>query len=556
VFKGRKKELRDIASFLSSEQLNFLCVWGPPGVGKSALLARASQITRYSAEVRQTMEEGSNWPDLRIHLMEYFIRRGATDTASQFFDSLNQRLDQLFNLRLEYGKTDEEKQRFFQSRLELVSKQLKTDEQLVFIMDGLDEIKTGDPLLSLLPRLLPSNMKIIYGARPQQELRFTFYEQLHREQRMHFDLGGLSKEDIRAVLMEHVNKYEISQQYIEDVLRVSEGNPLYLKLLCQGLEQKTYILNHSEGLPNSMDDLYKSALLRLEKEFQGSIRFLIFLAAAKDFVSPELMANWLQTDTPHVRNHLLYSCLEFLYENPLTEEVEDYQLFHESLREYLKRHYSADIETCAERICDWSIQWKLPNGDSAMNGDCLLYAMQFATEHIYESYSNHLEKQRKASAQNRRAQLFALTESDEWRALNFETCGNGEAIGRSYFYLQKILAKEDSDGKQIEMFLGYAMNRYLEPELRFIAQRKILMHSVKKEKLSGHLERTPSWAKMGERDEDKVLLALLPLWSNDVASTDIPTGLNDALSEWLENTRSTAVKKLWMKTIKFKINQD
>lgn len=549
VFKGRKTELRNISSFLKSESSGFLCIWGPPGVGKSALLARVTQIARYNVEVRQMMEEGNNWPDGKIHMVEYFIRRGSTDNASQFFDSLNQRLDLMYNLRLEYGKTEEEKHTLFESRLQLIAKILKGDEQLLFIIDGLDEIKSGDPLLGLLPKIVPAQMKVIYGARPQQELRFTFYEQLHREQRNQFDLGGLSKEDIRAVLMEHVSKYEISHRYIEDVLQVSEGNPLYLKLLCQGLEQKTYVINNSESLPRSMDELYQTALLRMEKEYPGSIQFLIFLATAKDFVSVDLMASWLQKDTPYVKNNLLYACLEFLYENPLTDSVEDYQLFHESLREYLKSHYPSDVESSSERICEWSVQWKLNNGDSAFYGESLAYAMQFSTEHLYESYQLNTKKQRKQLALERRMQLFALTESEEWRTVNFETCGNGEAIRKSYFYLQKIMVKEDVDGKNMETFFSYALNRYLEPSRRYMAQRNILMQPVKKENLVSHLERTPSWAKMGEHNEEKVLLALMPLWANHVDNESLPMVLNEKLNEWMENTNSTAIKKLWRKTV-------
>jgi hypothetical protein len=549
IFKGRKSELSQIASFLTSDSLSFLCVWGPPGVGKSALLARTAQITRYHVDVRKLLDEGDSWSNSKIYLLEYFIRRGATDTANQFFDSVNQRLDQMFTLRLEYGKTEEEKHHLFHARVQLIRKHLNENELLIFIIDGLDEVKHGDPLIGLLPRFLPKNMKVIYGARPKQELRFTFYNELEREQRLQFDLGGLSKEDIRAVLMEHVSKYELDQVYIEKVLLISEGNPLYLKLLCQGLDQKTYTVNHSEGLPRSMDDLYESALLRLEKDFPGTTNFLLFIAAAKDFVSTEMISSWLKLDTPHVRNNLLYASLEFLYENPLTEAVEDYQLFHESLREFLKRKYPKDIELCSERICDWSIQWEQSNGDYSFNNESLLYAMQFATEHIYESYLSHKENQRNKASLERRMQLFELTESEKWRSLNFETCGNGESIGKSYYYLQKILASEDTDGLEVSRFLNYATSRYLEPTLRYMAQRKMLMQNVQSEKLNAHLERVPLWAKMGERDEEKLLLSMMPLWTNQIKENQIPSVLNQKINEWLENNRNTAIKRLWIKTL-------
>lgn len=548
VFKGRKEELGKIANFLSEENHRFLCIWGPPGVGKSALLARTTQILRYNSELRENMEDGVGWPTHKIHMVEYFIRRGATDTASQFFDSINQRLDYLFKLRMEFGKSDTEKQALFQARLTQVSKQLKEDEQLLIIADGLDEIKSGDPLLSLLPKLLPEKIQLIYGARPQQELRFTFYEQLDRERRINFDLSGLSIADIRSVLMEHVSKYQMEQTYVEEVLRISEGNPLYLKMLCSGLEQKLYQLNIISSLPKGMDELYQTALLRLENEYAGSLKFLLYLAAAKDFVSPRLAATWMEVDSMQLKNKFLYACLEFLYENPLTNALEDYQLFHESLREYLSKSYPAELQACKERICDWSIKWKTEEGDIAHEQELLTYTMHYSTEHLYDSYVNHLKENRKNAAEIRRNQIFELIENNEWRALNFESSGNGEALGKSYYFLQRILSREDEKGDRFNDFIAYAYNRYAEPERMYKLQRNTLITPVKRDRLSALFERTPSLAKMGQRDEDKVLLALLPIWTND-REEKIPLQLESQILEWLENTRNTAIRKLWNKTI-------
>lgn len=553
VFKGRKEELNTISSFLTNESNRFLCIWGPPGVGKSALLARTAQILRCSPEIRETIESGVNWPENKLFLVEFFIRRGATETAAEFFDSLNTRLDILFKLRFELGKSDKEKQTFFLMRLQQIAKQLKTDERLLLVADGLDEIKVGDPLLSLLPKQLPEKIQMIYGARPQQELRFSFYEQLDRERRTDFVLGGLSLADIRAVMMEHVSKYEMQQLYIDEVLKISEGNPLYLKLLCSGLEQNIYKLNSASTLPKGMDELYENALMRLEKEFSGAVNFLLYLAAAKDFVSPELAAVWIKTPLSILRNQLISACLEFLYENPLTESLEDYQLFHESLREYLSKKYVLELQECKERICDWAAAWKLTNGDVSFSDELLTYAMQFSTEHLFESHLLHKSKSKEASAKERRTQLFELTENINWRVLNFETCGNGDAIGRSYFYLQRILSKEDSKGILFQDFTRYAFNRYAEPERMYLGQRQTLLQPVKREQLAALFERTPSLAKMGQRDEDKVLLALLPIWSNE-HNGKLPAQLEGKITDWLENTRNTAVKKLWLQTQSKRLN--
>jgi hypothetical protein len=552
VFKGRRKELGEIASFLSNDDCRFLCIWGPPGVGKSALLARATQLARCSPEVRESMDVGSNWPETKLHLIEYFIRRGATETASQFFDSVNQRLDYMFSLRFDLGKTDVEKQGFFTARIEQVCKQLKDEERLLIVVDGLDEIKSGDPLLSLLPKLLPEKIQVIYGARPQQELRFTFYEQLDRERKSYFELGGLALPDIRAVLMEHVSKYEMQQDYIDEVLRISEGNPLYLKMLCRGLEQSIYKLNQIATLPKGMDDLYQTALLRLEKENAGSISYLLYLAAAKDFVSVELAANWMGIDTSSLRNRMLYACLEFLYENPLTEGVEDYQLFHESLREFLSKTYTTELHACRDRICDWSLQWKLANGDINFSGDLLAYAMHFSTEHVFESYLHHRGDKRLGAAEKRRNEMVEMTSDESWRRLNFETCGNGEALAKSFYFLQRVLALEDSKGEHFDNFMSYAYNRFAEPMRMYELQRKLLIEPVGKNQVKALLERTPSLAKMGERDEDRLLLAMIPLWSNDPQGPMSPA-LENIIADWLGNTRNSAVKKLWNRTLERRI---
>ena len=308
-------------------------------------------------------------------------------------------------------------------------------------------------------------------------------------------------------------------------------------------------------LPKGMDELYQAALLRLENENAGSVNFLMYLAAAKDFVSAELAASWMSIDTPTLKNRMLYACLEFLYENPLTDGVDDYQLFHESLREYLSKHYPVDLSNCNERICDWSLNWKLENGDLLFNGDLLAYSMHYSTSHIFESYLNNRAAKRIAAANTRKVELFDLVSNELWRQLNFETCGNGESLSDSFYFLQRILTVEDTKGDHLNDFISYAYNRYAEPMRMYGLQRNILMQRVKKDEFKALLEHTSSLAKMGERADDKVLLALLPLWSNDPQSS-IPSMFDNKIEDWLENSRNSAVKKLWTQTKQKRIKTD
>jgi hypothetical protein len=74
------------------------------------------------------------------------------------------------------------------------------------------------------------------------------------------------------------------------------------------------------------------------------------------------------------------------------------------------------------------------------------------------------------------------------------------------------------------------------------------MCPINKEKIATHLERTPSLSKMGERTEDKILLALIPIWANEVKSENIPYAFNEKMDEWLNNSRDKTIKLLWKKT--------
>jgi len=548
VFKGRKEALGKIAEFLGDSKSRYLCVWGAPGVGKSALLAQCSRIAsnREWRIYSESVDGEINWPFGTVYLVDFFIRRGAKNKAIDFFDSVNSRLDVQFSLKLDLGTSDREKGDLFDQRLQTISKLLKDDQQLLLIIDGLDEIEHQDPLLSLLPKILPDKVKMIFGARPQPELRIDFYEQLDRERKTAFDLDGLSKEDTRAVLMEHVSKYELEQSYVEKVASASEGNPLYLKLLCMELEKNTASLNQITVLPAQMEDLYRSTLHHLEARSAGITQFLIYLAAAKDFVSPELLASWMEIETPQLRNKYLDKCLELLFENSLTENLEDYQLFHESLRGYLKDTYPSEYRKCEERISDWCFCWRLPGKvEPAFERDSLTYAMHFATDHLYESYQAHFKEKRKDAFENRSRQLFALVKEEKWRALNFEICGNGHVLGRSYQYVQRLLLQEDITGSRMQEFFQYAYHRHEEPARRYIEQRNELTRPVATKELPTHFERVPALAQMGARADDKVMLALLPLWVNRRAGHPIPAALEAQVSSWLETSRNTALIKLW-----------
>jgi hypothetical protein len=194
TFKGRQAELKRMAEFTESQSHGFLMVWGGPGIGKSALLARFFQVLKWPAELRATEHLESRRPDgSRTHTLEYFIRRATnrTDTADFFLENLNQRLDGLFPTRIPSGNTTAERQRSLDERLAAISRQLTEHDRIVILIDGLDEAADSPGFLDCLPKTVPERVLIIYSSRQHPRVRDRAYRALDREHCQEFSLGGL-----------------------------------------------------------------------------------------------------------------------------------------------------------------------------------------------------------------------------------------------------------------------------------------------------------------------------------------------------------------------------
>ena len=439
-FVGRLEELGQWADFVANNDQGFFIMQGPPGVGKSAVLARMVQ-TLHPDQREQSWAKAKEQPDpeLEFRVVEYFIRRDSTDTAAKMLESLNQRLDVRFQLSgLAAGTSDEELHKAFEERLDRISSQLEGGKKrLVLVIDGLDEARPDDPLMGVLPRTTRANILVVYGSRP---LSGGFYEDLDagHGKLTKCELKGLGLEDTRALLYAHVSKYELKEEYAKLVQERSEGNPLSLKLLCHGLVQGTYKLNDPAALPRGMEELYQKALAKMEKESPEAVELLLMLAAAKDFISVAMAAELMGMKEKKFSLGPLSAAMELLYENPLTETVDDYQLFHQSLREHLKEKREQDVDEWEEKLAQWCSDWQR-DGRSRHAANRARYAMTHAVPHqaacrdraqlayLQDSLrrtSRQIGSVKKSAEVKRRGELIlSLVEDKGWREQCFKACG-------------------------------------------------------------------------------------------------------------------------------------
>jgi hypothetical protein len=295
-----------------------------------------------------------------------------------------------------------------------------------------------------------------------------------------------------------------------------------------------------------MEELYANALVRIEAEATGAVDLLTLLAAARDFVSPAMAAELMQLSEGCLRAGPLAASLELLFENPLTEDHQEHQLFHESLREHLRGGCAADVLCWERKLAEWCADWRSPDGDPHHHSERRVYAMAHAVPHLAACRSRALEQGRANEASKRGDAILSLVEDEAWRAQCFQACGNGAPLQRAIRHAQDVVRARDQAGSERERMLRFARWRHDEPHRLYLAQRDCLRAPVADAKvLRAHLEHAVSLARMGARPRDRVMLALTALWAQARWPQEPPQAMKKAVDRWLEEAREPALHKLW-----------
>jgi len=440
TFKGRLIERTSIKNYVTTKQKGFLSIQGNPGIGKSALIAQMYKDLTNAEE------------KLPIQLVEYFIRRGTPQAEVSFLiNHLLKKIDELFpagkEIRAE-GQTTWELQQQLHNKWTAFG---ETDSpfKIIFIIDGLDEGVEND-ILKYLPRETFNNILFMYGSRPggHQQLD-KFWGELPVEHHQKIELAGLSKEDIRALLYEVANKYEIDKDstWIDYLQQRSQGNPLYLKLLCNAIEEGSIAINDVDALPKEIDDYYKAILQRYAQMPDGDhlLNSLFVFAAARDYLTPMHLSEILGFG-PATQTNVMSTLVEVLYENPMTENVLDYQLFHESLREYLKKDRATEVVKAEQKIIEFCGRWKT-------------LEVNYEQQYVLRHYASHLFTQQNEA---HHLTLIALTKDAEFIATQKKVLRNFEATHQLYQYGIEIATKYNWNEAAIDCGLGIVDLKYEE----------------------------------------------------------------------------------------------
>lgn len=231
-FKGRIEEKRKIYEFIDNNNEGLFILSGNPGVGKSAVFAKIVEELRSKASL-ETRD---------VYVVEYFIRRNTQgNSAKRLLEYLHKKLDKIYDTNIEYLGDLDKDQSNLHEKLKIISKSL--NKKIVILIDGIDEGVTKDNhnILNYLITENYPNILVLYSDRWTVDIE-KFYLKLPIEYKTLMKLEGLKINDIRGMLYEVANKYELDKDsvYIKEVLKRSEGNPLYVKLLSLDFEKLGY----------------------------------------------------------------------------------------------------------------------------------------------------------------------------------------------------------------------------------------------------------------------------------------------------------------------------
>jgi hypothetical protein len=365
-FTGRENEKQFIYNFIDKNDKGFLAVTGNPGMGKSTLLA----------EIYKHYESRNSG---NIHPILYFIQRGLGNDSYSLLKYLHDKIDE--TKIVSNNRRGNSSENMFLSLQEKLSEwPIKSrGKKLLIIIDGLDEgIEPPNSLITdhLVNQTIPQVL-FIYSSRPGGHDKIVdFLDNLPRENTTRLSLTGLTKENIRALLYEVTDKYNLQQEWVDIILKKSQGSPLYLKLLCKDLLNERIVINNANELPNDINDCYNKIFRNYRKLQERDILLnCIFLfAVAKDSLTKhhlELILG-IGPGTSITVISILKEVLSIDENN-----ANAFILFHESLREYILNEFPSNIIDAHKQIVAFSAKWETLQG-------------KFEQEYILKHFDAHL----------------------------------------------------------------------------------------------------------------------------------------------------------------------
>lgn len=395
-FYGRESERVLIKEFIQNNNRGTLFLFGSPGIGKSALVAKAySEMLRDDAIINENI------------IIPYFIRRG-TETAQvqSFYSYMNQQIETTLDTGIPIANNVEGLRSGLHQRLREASHRLGS-KKLVFMIDGLDE---GQPkeLLNQLSASSYENVLIIYASRYTSDVEDLKYKIQRLGPYSEKTLTGLEKEVIIQILNNICERHPFPRALYPNIIENSQGNPKYFESLEHSLRNKIISLNAPADVPiytENFENFYAPLLKRYIKQDHGEdiMSCLYALTVAKDYLN-DIQLSEINNINSTAVSRAIFDLNEVLIEKKDKKNTSYYQIFHESLREFIIDRAYYHIVDAKFELTAHCKQWREYRRFKFLQE----YPIKYYSDHLLDLIEYEEDEQSKE-------ELYLLAEDEEYR---------------------------------------------------------------------------------------------------------------------------------------------
>lgn len=386
-FTGREWVFAEIDRWLADDKgPSFFIITGEPGIGKSAIASRLTQIRDLAAIHFCIARQADTIDPLNFaRSLSHQLTR-IDGFAQDILEEQGIHLEVHINIRENYGQAIgvQIENLVGEARSASIAfnrivgdplRRLYADgfeEQLVILVDALDEAVQqpgGETIVDLLAgaRGLPPQVRFVLTSRPEGAA-LRHFEQLHIPHLL-LDAGREENlQDVRAYIGRRLEASEalgarLAEQemerraFVKRITEASGGNFLYLVWLLPAVAKGTQRFDALEALPQGLDGIYRDFLrvrkTRDEGEWRRCYRLLLgVLAAAQTPLTIDQLAQFTGLGRQEVDDGLR-DVGQFL--DPTSAGQDRYQLYHQSVVDWLRsreraKEFWIDLAQVHERI--------------------------------------------------------------------------------------------------------------------------------------------------------------------------------------------------------------
>ncbi|MBM3500950.1 MAG: NACHT domain-containing protein, partial [Armatimonadetes bacterium] len=369
LFVGRDEQVAAAAEMIDATESGVLWLAGKPGMGKSAFMAKL---------VRDVFQ-----PRDDVVCIPYFFQASEGDLCrvSAFAEAALLRLAQTTG---QDAKIEDDPEKRLDQFRAAIAEAANGARRIAFFLDGLDEI--SDPkLLDLIFECGHPGIVWVCAGRDEPHLVEHFGRDRCRWLFEQADglLPPLNADNVRAFLIEELGHrlpqfFERDRQsdgawrneYVEEVIRRSDGLPLYLRLLEQDLrnDPNAFAPGTEERLPRGLEEYYDRIVEEMGDDLSATIPAITtLLALAHEPLPFETLAALLsdhelvgQADGRELLQDALRHSSVMLRRAPTATEALGYGLYHASFQQHVRTsdRVRRSRHAAHERLCRLATNWR------------------------------------------------------------------------------------------------------------------------------------------------------------------------------------------------------